>query len=546
MSNQERARRGQGTAPAELEPPHPKPPLAVPPKRGKAAAAAFGLALATAAGSLAAASPALAQGDRGRAVGPAATVPRSAGRLSRIKAEAARWVTARARSLDQAMAAVQSYSFLGSDGTTLVANMRADVSGLEALDQKIQSDTTVAQAVADAADIFTQFRVYYLVLPVVSYVVATDRVDNVYVPALNSDISWLQSQENASDQAVIGPLVAGMQSQVQAAGSATSGLSAELLGYTPADWNANHGLLDPARSSVLTAERAVYTAEREYYEALRYLNRRPTTTTTSTTTSTSAPSTSTTVPTSTTTSTEPGELASIQARAKAAVSARLSSLSTAITLVQSKSYLGSDGATLVANMQADESGLQALEAKIDADTTVAAALADYSDIFTGFRVYALVVPVVNDVIKVDYLDNVAVPALNQQISQLQAQVNSSNQAAINPLVSNMQAQVQTISSATSSLSAELLSYTATEWDANAQLLASANANIATSIKALRMAQSDYNRAIAYLRHGLAQPKANHKSNQDKAKRKDIDKPAKHVRQVLPRRRHPVPFRRDRH
>jgi hypothetical protein len=475
-------------------------------RRGQVGVAALTLALATAAGSLTTASPALAQG----AGAPAATVPLFVGnwQLSKLKARAANWVTVRIRSLDAAMAAVQSYSFLGADGTKLTSEMQADVSGLEALDAKIQSDTTVAEARADALDIFTQFRVYYLMLPVVSYVVATDRIDNVYIPDLNADISYLQGQENSTNQGVIGPLVAGMQSEVQAASSATSGLSAQLLSYTPADWNANHGLLGPARSSVLTAERAVFMAEREYYEALRYLDHHPTTTTTTTssTTSTSTPTTSTSVP-ATTTTTASAELARIDQRAAEAISVRLSSLNTAIAVVQAKSYLGSDGATLVANMQADESGLQALEAKIEADTTVAAALADYDQIFSGFRVYYLVIPVVNDVIRVDYLDSVAIPQLNQEISQLQAQVNSSNQAVIDPLIAGMQAQVQVISTATASLSGELLSYTAAEWDANQQLLAGANANIATADRALGTAQVFYKRALAYLRHGLGKNKS---------------------------------------
>jgi hypothetical protein len=472
-------------------------------RRGQVGAAALTLALATTAGSLTITSPAFAQGAGQPA---ASTVPLFVGnwQLQKIKARAATWVTERTRSLDAAMAAVQSYSFLGADGTTLTSDMQADVTGLEALNQKIQSDTTVAEARADTLDIFSQFRVYSLVLPVVSYVVATDRVDNVYIPDLNADISYLQGQENSSNQGVIGPLVAGMQSEVQAATSATSGLASRLLSYTPADWDANHGLLGPARASVLTAERAVFMAEREYYQALSYLNHHPTTTTT--TTATSTPTTSTSVPVTTTT-TPPAELARIQQRAAAAVSVRLSSLNTAIALVQAKAYLASDGATLVADMQADESGLQALLAKVDADTTVAAALADYQQIFSGFRVYDLVIPVVDDVVRVDYLDNVAIPQLNQEITQLQAQVDSSNQAVIDPLIAGMGAQVQVISTTTAGLSAQLLSYTATQWDANQQLLAGANTNIAAANRALATAQFFYKRALAYLRQGLGKDRS---------------------------------------
>jgi hypothetical protein len=494
-------------------------------RRGRlaSASAALTLALATGVGSLlGATAPAEAQGA------PAATaVPAWGNQLGHIKTKAANWITVRIRSLDAAIRTVQSMSFLGSDGTTMQDNTQADISGLEALDAKIQADTTVAEARADAADIFTQFRVYYLVLPVMDDVINVDHLANVVVPDLNQYISQLQAAENSSNQGVIGPLVAGMQQQVQVVLSNISGLSAQLLSYTPAQWNANHLLLDPARAAISTADRAAYQAEREYYEALRYLDHHPTTTTTTTTSTTSTTGSSTTT---TTSPSVPQRVHVIQQRAARAIAARLGVLATAITVVQGKSYLGSDQATLVSNLQTDESGLQTLQVKIDSDTTVAAALADYETIFTGFRVYYLVLPVVNDVIRVDFVNNVAIPTVNQAISSLQAQVNSSNQGVLDPLISDMQDQVQVASAATSGLSAQLLAYTPAEWNADHGLLDNANANIATANRALATAGRDYARALAYLRHGLGgahkRPLPRHRP--------------------LPLRHRPLPPRRDRH
>ncbi len=453
-------------------------------------AAALSLALATGAGSLALASaPAAAQGKPGTP--PAVTVPLFRGSLEAVKARAANRIAVRIRSLNKAIAQVQSYSFLGPDQATMVGKMQSDISGLQTLNAKIQSDTTIQQAVADASTIFTGFRVYYLVLPADSLVVNIDHVDNILVPDLNSNISGIQAEENSSNQAVIGPLVADMQNEVQLASSATSGLTGQLLGFTPADWNANHELLEPARSSVASADRAIWDAERYYYQAARYLDHHPTTTTTSTS-----------MPTTTSTTSEPGRLAAIKARASRDISRRVASLNAAIAVVQSKSYLGSDQATLVSIMQADLSDLQALGTKIASDTTVAQALADYDSIFTQLRVYYLVVPVVQDVIRVDYMDNVVVPALNQEVSSLQGQVNSSNQGVLDPLVSDIQAQGQVITAATSGLTAQLLTFTPAEWSANHALFASVNTNIVTSNRALVTANRDYQRALAYLRRGL--------------------------------------------
>jgi hypothetical protein len=462
--------------------------------------AAFSLALATGAGSLALTSaPAIAQGKPGTA--PSVTVPAFRGSLASVKARAANWTSVRIRSLDRAIAEVQSYSFLGSDQAAMVGEMQSDISGLQALDAKIQSDTTLQQAVADASTILTGFRVYYLVLPAYNLVANADHVDNVLLPDLNTSISGIQAEENSSNQAVIGPLVTDMQQEVQVASTATSGLSAQLLGFTPADWNSNHALLDPARSSVASADRAVWAAERYYYQAVRYLDHHPTTTTTTGNTP------------------EPGRLKAIQAKAARSISARTTSLNSAIALVQSKSYLGPDQATLVSVMQADLSDLQSLGAKIASDTTVAQALADYDSIFTQLRVYYLVVPVVDGVIRVDYIDNVALPALNQEVSSLQSQANSSNQAVLDPLISGMQGQGQVVTAATSGLSAQLLTFTPAEWNADHRLFATINANIVTASRALATAGRDYQRALAYLRQGLGgkprSPKPAHASRPDR-------------------------------
>ena len=124
--------------------------------------------------------------------------------------------------------------------------MGSDISGLQALGPTIAGDTTVAQAEADRALIFTEFRVYHLVLPVVSDVSQADRAVNVLLPAVQDAITKLEADENSSNQGVLGPIIANMQAQVQLATSATNGLSAQLLAFTPAEWDADHGLLNGA------------------------------------------------------------------------------------------------------------------------------------------------------------------------------------------------------------------------------------------------------------------------------------------------------------
>jgi hypothetical protein len=435
------------------------------------------------------------------------TVPAFAGDLNQIKAQAARWIAHRITALTNEIAVVKGKTDLGTDGTSLVAEMQADISGLEALGVTIAGDTTVQKALQDSSLIFTEFRVYYLMLPVAADVIHVDGVTNVDLPNIAKAVAWIQSQENPSNQGVLAPLVANMQSQAQIATGATSGLSAQLLGFTPAEWDANHGLLNGARAQLVIADRAVSTADRDAQEAYRYLRHHtsPTTTSTSTsTTTTTLPTTTTSTSTTTsttlpsTTTTTSSRLPAIKAWAAKLIAERVAALEAGIKKVQGDSFLGSDGTALVNEMQADITGLNALGTKIAADVTVSQVRADAALIYQ-FRVYSLVLAVVRDVTYVDWADNVKLPAVQKQITGLQGRENSRTQPFLAPIVANMQLEVQTATSATNGLSAELLSYTAAEWTANPHLLGSAQANIYITQKAISTAGKDFARAERYLR-----------------------------------------------
>ncbi|HEY8729014.1 MAG TPA: hypothetical protein VIL94_05490, partial [Acidothermaceae bacterium] len=54
--------------------------------------------------------------------------------------------------------------------------------------------------------------------------------------------------------------MADLATQITAIGAATSGLSATVLAFTPAQYDANHALLSPARASLATSRNDVKTA----------------------------------------------------------------------------------------------------------------------------------------------------------------------------------------------------------------------------------------------------------------------------------------------
>jgi F5/8 type C domain len=618
------------------------------------------------------------------------TLPNWPNTLSAIKAVAAEEIAIRLTALQAAITKVQSESYLGSDATTLVTEMQADITGLQALGTKIAADTTVSQAITDSDLIFTEFRVYFVMLPVVHDVTTIDYMDNVQIPALVKDVTALQGAENSSNQAVIAPLVAAMQSEVKVATDATTGLAAQVLTYTPAEWNSNHKLFSGADANIRTAQRAVYYATVDFNRANAYLNSHPTTTTTTvaptttttvapTTTTTVAPTTTTTTPTTTTTTTMPGtscaapvsgyvlsrkgwvagsnapfsksdapyhaitgpsrsrfstnehqapglyfevnlgsaqsfdelkmdtpysphdyargynvevssngtswttvasctgigtpqvvsfptqtaqfvevvltasdsfywwsidgfflysnvapptttttvaptttttvaptttttvpptttttsssnpdQLRGLKERAAFDIDARVRELAGAIKGVQDRPWMGADGTTLINNMEADISGLEALGNKIQGDTTVAEVQADTSLIFSQFRVFALVQPVVADVIRIDRMTDITLPYLTKEIAYLQSRENPSNQAVIAPLVANMQAEDQIAVNETNGLSAELIAFTPAEWNANHALLNGPTANMLVASRALATSQRDLTEALRYL------------------------------------------------
>lgn len=215
-----------------------------------------------------------------------AASPFQSGSLTAVQARSAQLISRRVASLQAAIKVLSGVGYLGSDSSTLVNGMQADITGLEALGATISTDTTVQQAQADQALIFSQFRIYRLVLPVAHDVRLADQVSNVDVPAIDEGLSGLQALTGTASGAVIGAYVASAQAQVQVAVNATTGLSAELLAYTPAELNADNALLYPANVSISAATRAIAIARRYLSLGERYAQGHPTTTTTTSTTTT--------------------------------------------------------------------------------------------------------------------------------------------------------------------------------------------------------------------------------------------------------------------
>jgi hypothetical protein len=197
---------------------------------------------------------------------PTPAVTPSGATLAAIQVKAAAAISARLTALNQAIPAVNANSFITSaDKATLESTLAADVSGLTALGARIAADTTARQAASDAATIYTSYRVYALALPQVRYAEAVDDLTGTVLPRLTNaqtTLAGLLAGADASkDTPAVQAAMADLAARISAAEAATDGQAATVLGFTPAQYDANHALLDAPRQALVSA-RADVTAAR--------------------------------------------------------------------------------------------------------------------------------------------------------------------------------------------------------------------------------------------------------------------------------------------
>jgi hypothetical protein len=191
--------------------------------------------------------------------------------LSGLKARAAQDVNKRVDALNSAIDKVNAAKGLGSGQATLVAYLGTDITPLQQLNAKIQNDTTYKQALADFRDIFSSFRVYVLVLP--AAVIAGDsfRATTTVIPNLTAASTKAQAHVNNRNRGVLQQLINDLNSQIATATSANNGLAATVLAFTPAQWNANHDVLSPAKGQDQTSDTAIQKGRSDVQDIVQVL-----------------------------------------------------------------------------------------------------------------------------------------------------------------------------------------------------------------------------------------------------------------------------------
>ena len=192
------------------------------------------------------------------------------GHSADIKTLAHNQITRRVDTLTKAVSGVKSAKGLRAGQGPLESYLGQDIGPLQQLDAKIQNDGTLEQATADYGTIFSGFRVYRLVLPAAHVAASASRVANTEVPALQRAATKAQQHATSTNESTLNPLVDNLKSQIATASTATNGLSGTVLGYTPAQWNANNSLLAGAQNATRQAVGAVKQGRHDVHQ-LRHL-----------------------------------------------------------------------------------------------------------------------------------------------------------------------------------------------------------------------------------------------------------------------------------
>lgn len=194
---------------------------------------------------------------------PTVVAARQTERITELKARGDKEIETRITSLNKAISSIQAANKLTeAQKTALINSDQTVISNLNALKAKIDSDTDLATLRTDVKSVFTQYRVYMLVMPQNNILRASDRIQDV-VTNLNALVTKLQSridqaktagkdvtsmQNNLTD---LQTKTADAQKQAQNATDLVSGLVADAGDKTRA--TANQQALISARADIKLA-----------------------------------------------------------------------------------------------------------------------------------------------------------------------------------------------------------------------------------------------------------------------------------------------------
>jgi len=160
--------------------------------------------------------------------------------------------------LRAAKADLGSNQHVTADDRSALTTIIDDTAGrLQTLRDEIKADTDIAALRDHCRSIFEDNRVFALVLPRTKMVIAADtsvdaagKLDEV---AVKLEAAIARAKAAGQDVTVPWPTSRPWRAKIASGRASASSVPGAVLGLTPADWNANHQVLVPARQSLQSA-----------------------------------------------------------------------------------------------------------------------------------------------------------------------------------------------------------------------------------------------------------------------------------------------------
>ena len=178
--------------------------------------------------------------------------------LSNLKTKGSAEITRRLTSLNSALTTVGATTKLSSsDKSYLESEINTEITGLTSLQTTLNSETTLSSARADVQSIFSEYRVYALVLPKTRLVKAADgeqNTDTQLTTLANSLQTQITTDGNSGKNVTSAQnTLNDMNTQITNAQSIASSIESKVLTLAPSDYNTDHTILSGDLAQLKTA-----------------------------------------------------------------------------------------------------------------------------------------------------------------------------------------------------------------------------------------------------------------------------------------------------
>lgn len=183
------------------------------------------------------------------------TATNNSAELARLKPKADAEIGRRITTLNGLVAIVNAAPHISAaDKTNLAGQINPEVIALPALKTKIDADTDLATLKADVQSIYTEFRVYALLVPKVHLVRVADRLSDAsaklttYADTLQSHID--KAKTAGKNITAVTSTMTDMRNQIASANTDFTAAVNDLISITPTQYNANKSVVTTDRDTL--------------------------------------------------------------------------------------------------------------------------------------------------------------------------------------------------------------------------------------------------------------------------------------------------------